>query len=184
MRSPELRIFAGGLWPGNVKSAQRVKERCRLFHRAHVARRLSCALAACLLTVLLAPAALAAKPLTQKQYTEQTAEDGDDRWAKKNVKGLEIGSATCVLPLNGNVVHCTVTSTAPSYQEKIVFKVRETLHDERDDELARDREGLQRLADAARRSRAEGGRARDRGRARGARSRARRDARRSSSPRT
>ena len=30
--------------------------------------------------------------------------------------------------MNGNVVHCTVTSTAPSYRENIVFKVRETLH--------------------------------------------------------
>ena len=95
---------------------------------AHVRGGLSCALAACLLAVLLAPAALAAKPLTQKQYTEQTLKTAMTAWARKNVKGLEIGSASCVLPLNGNVVHCTVTSTAPSYREKIVFKVRETLH--------------------------------------------------------
>ncbi len=56
-------------------------------------------------------------------------------WAKKNVKGLEIGSATCVLPKNGNVVHCTVTSTAPSYRENIVFKVQRDAARERDDEL-------------------------------------------------
>ena len=63
-------------------------------------------------------------------------------WARKNVKGLEIGSATCVLPLNGNVVHCTVTSTAPSYRENDRLQGARDAPHERDDELARDREGL------------------------------------------
>ena len=88
----------------------------------------SCGLAAALLAALLAPATLAAKPLTQKQYTEQTLKTAMTAWARKNVKGLEIGAAACVLPENGNVVHCTVKSSAPGYRENIVFKVTETLH--------------------------------------------------------
>jgi len=81
-----------------------------------------------LCAALAAPsAALAAKPLTQKQFAEQRLKVEMTAWAKKNIPGLEIGKVTCVLPRNGNVVHCTVASTAPKYRENITFQVREVL---------------------------------------------------------
>ena len=73
--------------------------------------------------------ALGAKPLTQKQYAELKMKQAMTQWAKKSVPGLQIGAASCVLPKNGVVIHCTVQSTAPKYNENIVFKVKETLHD-------------------------------------------------------
>jgi hypothetical protein len=77
---------------------------------------------------LLAPLpGLAAKAPTQKQYAEQKLKAAMTAWAKKNVAGLRIGTVSCVLPLNGNVVHCTVHASAPRSRENIVFTVRETL---------------------------------------------------------
>jgi hypothetical protein len=73
--------------------------------------------------------ALAAKPLTQKQYAELKMKQALTAWAKKSVPGLQIGAASCVLPKNGVIIHCTVQSTAPKHNENIVFKVKETLHD-------------------------------------------------------
>ncbi len=73
--------------------------------------------------------AMAAKPLTQKQFAELRMKQALTGWAKKNVPGLQIGAASCVLPKNGVVIHCTVKSTAPKYRENILFKVTETLHE-------------------------------------------------------
>jgi hypothetical protein len=87
-------------------------------------------LAALALVALVATGqAMAAKPLTQKQYAELRMKQVMTAWAKKNVPGLQIGAAACVLPKNGVIIHCTVQSTAPKYTENIVFKVKETLHD-------------------------------------------------------
>jgi hypothetical protein len=73
--------------------------------------------------------AMAAKPLTQKQYAELRMNQVLTQWAKQKVPGLQIGAASCVLPKNGVIIHCTVQSTAPKYNENIVFNVKETLHD-------------------------------------------------------
>ena len=83
------------------------------------------------LAALLVPAAaLAAKAPTQKQYTEQLLKKEMMSSAQLKPLGLKWGVVSCVLPKNGNVVHCTVHASAPKAQENIVFKVRETLTQE------------------------------------------------------
>jgi hypothetical protein len=77
--------------------------------------------------LLLVPAALAAKAPTQKQYTEQKLKAAMMSSAQLKGLGLTWGAVTCVLPKNGNIVHCTVHASAPKAQENIVFKVKETL---------------------------------------------------------
>jgi hypothetical protein len=85
--------------------------------------------ASTLLAAVAAGHALAAEPLTQKQYAELKMKQAITSWAKKNVPGLRVGATSCTLPRNGVVIRCTVQSTAPKYRENIVFKVKETLHD-------------------------------------------------------
>ncbi len=73
--------------------------------------------------------ALAAKPLTQKQFAEARLKQALNTWARKTVPGLAVGSVSCVLPENGVVLHCTAKASAPKYRENLVFKVTETLHE-------------------------------------------------------
>ncbi len=80
--------------------------------------------------LLVAPAALAAKAPTQKQYTEQLLLKEMKASAQLKSLGLKWGTVTCVLPKSGIVVHCTVHASSPKAQENIVFKVRETLTQE------------------------------------------------------
>jgi hypothetical protein len=83
------------------------------------------------LAMLLVPlTALAAKPLTQKQYTEKKLKTAMMSSSELKPLGLTWGAVACVLPKNGNVVNCTVHASAPKARENIVFKVRETLTQE------------------------------------------------------
>jgi L-aminopeptidase/D-esterase-like protein len=80
-----------------------------------------------LAALLIVPAALAAKAPTQKQYTEQKLKTAMMTSSQLKGLGLKWGTVTCVLPKNGNIVHCTVHASAPAARENIVFKVKETL---------------------------------------------------------
>jgi hypothetical protein len=80
-----------------------------------------------LAALFLVPFALAAKAPTQKQYSEQKLKTAMMSSAQLKGLGLKWGAVSCVLPKNGNIVHCTVHASSPKAQENIVFKVRETL---------------------------------------------------------
>ena len=80
-----------------------------------------------LAALLSVPAAFAAKAPTQKQYTEQKLKTAMMGSSQLKGLGLKFGVVSCVLPKSGNVVHCTVHTSAPKAQENIVFKVTETL---------------------------------------------------------
>jgi hypothetical protein len=86
---------------------------------------------AALAAIAVAPAATggaeAAKPLTQKQYTELTLKQHMNATFKKTVPGLTVTKVTCVLPKNGTVVKCVANASAPKAREDVVFKVTETL---------------------------------------------------------
>jgi hypothetical protein len=84
-------------------------------------------LLAALLALLVPVTALAAKAPTQLQYTEQKLKTSMMNSSQLKPLGLRYGAVKCVLPKNGNVVHCTVHATAPKARENIVFKVTETL---------------------------------------------------------
>jgi hypothetical protein len=71
--------------------------------------------------------ASAAKPLTQKQYTELTLKQNMNAKFKKTVPGLTVTKVTCVLPKNGTTVKCIADASAPRARENVVFKVTETL---------------------------------------------------------
>lgn len=92
-------------------------------------RSILAAAAVAAVALLVAGQALAAKPLTQKQFAEARLKQVLNAWARKTVPGLAIGTVTCVLPENGVVIHCTAKASAPKYRENLVFKVTETLHE-------------------------------------------------------
>jgi hypothetical protein len=83
--------------------------------------------AAALLAAVLAPVALGARPALQRQQAERALKTAMTAWAHRNVRGLEIGAVSCILPRSGNVIHCAVKTAAPTYHEVIVFQIRETL---------------------------------------------------------
>jgi hypothetical protein len=80
-----------------------------------------------LAAALLAPAAVAAKPPTQLQYTQQGLLKAMMKSPSLKPLGLTWGKVACVLPTSGNVFHCTVHASAPKAQENIVFQVKATL---------------------------------------------------------
>ena len=82
-----------------------------------------------ILALLTAGAASAAYPKAEIQYANKTMKGSFTAWAKKNLPGTKVGKVSCVLPSNGNVLHCTVHVSAPANRENIVFKVKGTLHD-------------------------------------------------------
>jgi hypothetical protein len=85
---------------------------------------------AALAAIALAPAAggaAAAKPLTQRQYTELTLKQHMNATFKKTVPGLTVTKVSCVLPKNGTTVKCVANASAPKARESVVFEVTETL---------------------------------------------------------
>jgi hypothetical protein len=74
-------------------------------------------------------AASAAYPKAEVQYANKTMKGSFTAWAKKNLPGTTVRKVSCVLPSNGNVIHCTVHVSAPKNRENIVFKVKGTLHE-------------------------------------------------------
>jgi hypothetical protein len=87
------------------------------------------AAALALLALLTAGAASAAYPKAEVQYANNTMKGSFTAWTKKNLPGTRVGGVSCILPSNGNVIHCTVHVSAPKNRENIVFKVKGTLHD-------------------------------------------------------
>jgi hypothetical protein len=70
--------------------------------------------------------ASAAKPQTQKQYTEQQLKTQMNKRFKS--LGVTITKVTCVLPKNGTTVKCVADGSAPKSRESFVFKVTENLN--------------------------------------------------------
>ena len=91
--------------------------------------RMRAALAAAVLALVATGAASAAYPKAEIQYADKTMKGSFTAWAKKNLPGTTVGKVSCVLPSNGNVIHCSVHVSAPKNRENIVFKVKGTLHD-------------------------------------------------------
>jgi hypothetical protein len=83
------------------------------------------------LLLLGAPAALAAKPLTEAQADAVALKASMVKKFKSTpaLRGVTIGKVVCVLPKNGVVFHCTVDSNAPASRENLIFGVAVTLHD-------------------------------------------------------
>ncbi len=91
--------------------------------------RMRVAATAALLALLAAGAASAAYPKAEVQYADKTMKTSFTAWAKKNLPGTKVGTVSCKLPSNGNVIHCTVHVSAPKNRENIVFEVKGTLHE-------------------------------------------------------